>query len=98
MPLAWIGPRVPGRKKARIGSWVSTWLMKTTCPPSAIARFAVSPVSAISACITPRACSTRLVRPRKALPMRNASCPTNQSCVAGCTSTTPCASKVESTR
>ena len=52
MPAAWIGPRVPGRKNARIGSWVSTWLMNTTCPPSAIARFAVSPVSAISSCIT----------------------------------------------
>ena len=27
MPLAWIGPRVPGRKNARIGSSVSTWEM-----------------------------------------------------------------------
>ena len=98
MPEAWIGPRVPGRKNARIGSWVSTWLMNTTCPPSAIARFAVSPVSAISACMTPRACSTRLVRPRKAEPMRNASCPTYQTWLAGSTSTTPCAAKVESTR
>ena len=63
-----------------------------------MARFAVSPVSDISSRITPRACSTRLVRIRNAEPTRNASGPTFHSCCAGWNSTMPWAAKVWSTR
>ena len=52
MPEACMGERVPGGKKARIDSWVSTWLTKSTMSPCSTPRFAVSPVASISARMT----------------------------------------------
>ena len=47
MPEACMSERVPGGKKARMFSWVSTWFRNRTLPPRSTPRFAVSPVASI---------------------------------------------------
>ncbi len=98
IPEACIGDSVPGGKKARMLSWVSTWLTNITSPPFSIPRFAVSPVASISARITGRLRSITLLRRRKDEPRRNAIGPICQACEVGSDSTMPRASMVLSTR